>query len=136
MKEENIEKLDLDITPAGKRFSILETFGEDFTKKKYITNPAIAREKEIKEMMLILLTPEKSALLVGKAGIGKTAIVEGLGYLMELGEVPVALKKYQLIKVNVSSLLGESVSEGQNENRLQLLVDEIKTKENIILFID
>lgn len=136
MDNENIEKLDLDITPAGKKFSILETFGENFTNKKYVTNPAIARESEIKEMILILLTPEKSALLVGKAGIGKTAIVEGLGYFMQLGEVPDALKKYQLIKVNISSLLGTSVSEGQNENRLQLLVDEIKTKENIILFID
>lgn len=119
-----------------KKYSILETFGENYTKKEYVTNPAIAREKEIKEMILILLTPEKSALLVGKAGIGKTAIVEGLGYLMQKGEVPDAIKNFELIKINISSLLGTSVSEGQNENRLQLLVDEIKERENIILFID
>ena len=120
----------------NEKFSILETFGENLTKKAYITNPAIGRDKEIKDTMLILLTPEKSALLVGKPGIGKTAIVEGLGYRMQLGLVPEALKGYELIKINISSLLGTSVSNGQNENRLQLLVDELKEKENIILFID
>ncbi len=136
MKDGNKEKLNLHFAPAVKKFSVLTTFGEDFTKKEYITNPAIAREEEIKQMILVLLTPEKSALLVGKAGIGKTAIVEGLGYYMQKGNIPDALKKYQLIKVNVSSLIGDSISEGQVENRLQLLVDEIKSKENIILFID
>ncbi|MBQ3142671.1 MAG: ATP-dependent Clp protease ATP-binding subunit [Bacilli bacterium] len=118
------------------KFSILDTYGENLTRKAYITNPAIGRDKEIKETLLILLTPEKSALLVGKPGIGKTAIVEGLGYRMQLGMIPDALKGYELIKVNISSLLGSSVSEGQNENRLQLLVDELKEKEKIILFID
>lgn len=118
------------------KFSILDTFGENLTKKAYITNPAIGRDKEIKDTILILLTPEKSALLVGKPGIGKTAIVEGLGYRMQLGMMPEALKGFELIKINISSLLGTSVSGGQNENRLQLLVDELKTKENIILFID
>lgn len=127
MNEENI---------INKKFSVLETFGENLTKKAYITNPAIGRDKEIKEAILILLTPEKSALLVGKPGIGKTAVVEGLGYRMQLGMVPEALKGYELIKVNISSLLGTSVSEGQNENRLQILVDELKERENIILFID
>lgn len=136
MEDKKIEKLDLDLTPAIEKFSVLSTFGENFTTKKYVTNPAIARDTQIKEMILVLLTPEKSALLVGKAGVGKTAIVEGLGYRMQQGDIPDALKKYELIKVNVSSLLGESISEGQAENRLQLLVDEIKTKEKIILFID
>ena len=119
-----------------KKFSILDTFGENLSKKEFITNPAIGRDKEIDEMILILLTPEKSALLVGKPGIGKTAVVEGLGYRMQHGLIPDALKNYELIKVNISSLLGTSVSQGQNENRLQLLVDELKERENIILFID
>lgn len=132
--EEDIQKEEKNMTNG--KYSILETFGENLTKKQYITNPAIAREKEIKEMILILLMPEKSALLVGKAGIGKTAIVEGLGYLMQKGEVPDAIKGYELIKVNISSLLGTAIKEGQNENRLQLLIDEIKEKEKIILFID
>ena len=55
---------------------------------------------------------------------------------MKTGNIPDALKPYELIKVNISSLLGEVKSDGQNENRLQLLVDELKTKKNIILFID
>ena len=56
--------------------SILDIYGEDLTAKEYVTNPAIKRDEEIMKMIMILLTPEKSALLIGKAGIGKTAIVE------------------------------------------------------------
>lgn len=120
----------------SQKVSILDTYGENLSKKEYVTNPAIGREHEIEQAIEILLTPEKSALLVGKAGIGKTAIVEGIGYRMVNGTIPNALKPYELIKVNISSLLGETISEGHSENRLQLLVDELKTKKNILLFID
>ncbi len=124
-------------TPEKKvRFSILDTYGENLSRKEYVTNPAIGREHEIEQAIEILLTPEKSALLVGKAGIGKTAIVEGIGYRMVNGTIPNALKPYELIKVNISSLLGETKVDGNNENKLQLLVEELKTKKNIILFID
>jgi ATP-dependent Clp protease ATP-binding subunit ClpA len=118
------------------KVSILETYGENLSRKEYVTNPAIGRDFEIEQTIEILLTPEKNALLVGKAGVGKTAIVEGIGYRMVNGTIPDALKPYELIKVNISSLLGETISEGQSENRLQLLVSELKTKKNIILFID
>ncbi len=127
---------EIEILDIPKKVSILDTYGENLSRKEYITNPAIGRDKEIEETLLILLTPEKSALLVGKPGIGKTAIVEGIGYQMQHGVMPDALKNFELIKINISSLLGTSVSEGQNENRLQLLVDELKEKKNIILFID
>ena len=133
--DNNIEVIDFKETKS-KKISILETYGENLNKKPYVTNPAIGRESEIEQAILILLTPEKSALLVGKAGIGKTAIVEGIGYRMQKGDIPNALKPYELIKVNITSLLGETISEGQSENRLQLLVDELKEKKNIILFID
>ena len=86
---DEIEVLDTNI-----KVSILDTYGENLNKKNYITNPAIGREREIEETVLILLTPEKSALLVGKPGIGKTAIVEGLGYRMQNGLMPDALKNY------------------------------------------
>jgi len=132
--ENDIEMLDFGSSP--KKVSILETYGENLSKKEYVTNPAIGRDSEIEQAIVILLTPEKSALLVGKAGVGKTAIVEGIGYRMKNGMIPNALKGYDLIKVNISSLLGETTSEGHSENRLQLLVDELKTKKNIILFID
>ena len=68
-----------------KKFSLLESYGENLTLKNYITDPAIARDEEIKESILVLLTPEKGALLVGKPGIGKTAIVEGLAYRIQNG---------------------------------------------------
>ena len=120
-----------------RKLSILDTYGENLSKKEYVTNPAIGRDKEIEQTIEILLTPEKSALLVGKAGVGKTAIVEGIGYRMVTGNIPNASKPYQLIKVNITSLLGETkMEDGQTENRLQLLVDELKTKKNILLFID
>ena len=79
------------------KVSILKSYGENFTEKEYITNPAIGREEEIKQLVLILLTPEKSAILTGKPGVGKTAIVEGLAYRIQLGNVPDALKGYQLL---------------------------------------
>ena len=133
--EKKVEENTL-VSPKPPKVSILDTYGENLSRKEYVTNPAIGRDHEIEQTIEILLTPEKSALLVGKAGVGKTAIVEGIGYRMVNGTIPNALKPYELIKVNISSLLGETVSEGQTENRLQLLVDELKTKKNIILFID
>ena len=116
--------------------SMLDTYGECLTDKEYITDPAIARDNEIKQMILTLLTPEKSALLVGKPGIGKTAIVEGLAYRIKMGNVPQALEGWKIYKLNITSLLGSNVVNGQNENRLDLIIKEISTKKNVILFID
>ena len=106
--------------------------GENLTEVKYLVNPAIARDKELKELVMVLLTPEKSAVLVGKPGIGKTAIVEGLAYRIQLNDVPNALMGYQLYRINTPSLLGDY----DGENRVVSLVNELKTKEKIIIFID
>lgn len=114
--------------------SILEKYGEELTGKFYITDPAIARDAEIKEMILCLLTPEKGAMLVGKPGIGKTAIVEGLAYRIQNKLVPNALIGWQLYKINMTSLLG-SIGE-ENDNRVEALIQELKNKDNIIIFID
>ncbi len=113
---------------------MLSLYGEDYTLRKYITNPAIARDEEIKELILILLTPDKSAILVGLPGVGKTAIVEGLAYRIARGEVPDLLKNWSIIKVNTTALIG-GVG-GSIETRLQSLVDELKEMDNVILFID
>lgn len=118
------------------KISMLERYGECLTDKTYITDPAIAREEEIKECILTLLTPEKSALLVGKPGIGKTAIVEGLAYRIQNNMVPNALAGWSIIKINITSLLGTTESEGQIENRIDLLVKELGTRDKTILFID
>ncbi len=116
--------------------SMLERYGENLTNKTYITDPAISRDEEIKACILTLLTPEKSALLVGKPGIGKTAIVEGLSYRIKNNMVPDALKGWEIIKVNITSLLGTINTKGQIENRIDLLVSELNSKEKTILFID
>ena len=112
--------------------SILEKIGENLTEVKYLVNPAIARDKELKELVMVLLTPEKSAVLGGKPGIGKTALVEGLAYRIQLNDVPNALMGYQLYRINTPSLLGDY----DGENRVVSLVNELKTKEKIIIFID
>jgi len=112
--------------------SILEKYGENLTNNKYLVNPAVARDKEIKELVMVLLTPEKSAVLVGKPGIGKTAIVEGLAYRMQLGDIPNALKGYSVYKISTPSLLGDY----DGENRVMTLVNELKNRDKVILFID
>ena len=115
-------------------FSILENYGEELTGKTYITDPAIARDEEIKQLILTLLTPEKGAMLVGKPGIGKTAIVEGLGYRIQKGLVPNALLGWKLYKLNMTSLLGAAGD--ANDNRIEILIQELKQREKTILFID
>ena len=116
--------------------NILERYGQNLVAKEYITDPAIGRDKEIKELILILLTPEKSALLVGKAGIGKTAIVEGLAYRIKNNMVPNALFGYDLYKINTTSLIGEYNIDNQAESRVDLLVKELEKREKTIVFID
>ncbi|MCI8394296.1 MAG: ATP-dependent Clp protease ATP-binding subunit [Bacilli bacterium] len=118
------------------QIKMLERYGENLTQKEYLTDPAIAREEEIKQCILTLLTPEKSALLVGKPGIGKTAIVEGIAYRIQTNNVPNALQGWELIKVNITSLLGTTSQNGQAESRIDLLVKELEKKEKTVLFID
>ena len=114
--------------------SIIDKYGDNFTLKNYITNPAIGRDEEIKDLILVLLTPDKSVILTGKPGIGKTAIVEGLAYKIQKGDVPDALKGYTVVKIDVQSLMGTVKESG--DTKVQTLVDEIKHKEKFILFID
>lgn len=120
-----------------KKKTMLESYGENLSTKKYITNPAIARDDEIEKTILTILTPDKSAILVGKAGIGKTAIVEGIAYKIQNNDVPNAIKGYDIIKVNTSSLLGKYITEdGTEELRINVLLKEVEKSSNIILFID
>ena len=117
-------------------YSVLETYGEDLTKKNYVTNPAIAREQEIKRAMVVLLTPEKSALLVGKPGIGQTAIVEGIAYLIQKGLAPNALKNCRIIKINATALMGTMMVDNREVLVATMLVEELKKTDNTIVFID
>ncbi len=120
-----------------KKKSVLEKYGENLTSRIYVTNPAIARDDEIQKTILTILTPDKSAILVGKAGIGKTAIVEGIAYKIQNDDVPNAIKGYDIIKVNTSSLLGKYEDEdGIEELRINILLKEVANAKNTILFID
>ncbi len=112
---------------------LLGRYGTNLSATKFVTNPAIGRDEEIKELILALLTPDKSAILTGLPGVGKTAIVEGLGYLIQKKEVPDVLKNFTIIKINTMALLG-NMQDG--ESKVQTLIDELKAEGNIILFID
>lgn len=118
---------------GNKSFSIVERYGEDYVAKDYITNPAIGREEEIKELILVLLTNEKSAILTGKPGVGKTAAIEGLAYRIQRGDVPDALQGYHVINVKTPAILGTMPN---GESRVQALIDEVKAMDKVILFID
>lgn len=117
--------------------SLINRYAEDLTKKVYYTDPSIAREEELKKMILTLFTPEKSPILVGKPGIGKTAIVEGLAWRIQNGMVPEALKGYTILKIDTSALVGSiSNDEGTSDMKLQVLVKELENLNKVILFID
>ena len=116
-----------------KRISILESYGENLSEREYITNPAIGRDEQIKQLVLILLTPEKSAILIGKPGVGKTATVEGLAYRIQRDAVPDILRGYQVVKISTSALLGVDPVTG--ESKVQTLIDELKQKTKLILFV-
>ena len=114
-------------------YSVLSRYADEMTAIKYITDPAIARDEEIKNLILVLLTPEKSGLLVGKPGIGKTAIVEGLAYRIQCGMVPNVLKGYRIFRINTVALLG---NDDDGDNRVLKLVQELNTMDKVMLFID
>lgn len=135
--DNTFDMIEEEILTIDVKKSILERYGENLSTKKYITNPAIAREDEIEKTILTILTPDKSAILVGKAGIGKTAIVEGIAYKIQNGDVPNAIKNYDIIKVNTASLLGKYITEdGLEELRINVLIKEVEKASNTILFID
>ena len=108
-------------------FSVLKNYGEDLTNKVYITDPSIARDEELKKLMMVLLTPEKSGLLVGKAG---------LAYRILNDNVPNGLKGFKVIKINSSALLSKISINGREEMVITLLVEELKNVEKTIIFID
>ncbi len=112
--------------------SMLARYSDEMTASQYITDPAIARDEEIKKLILVLLTPEKSAILVGKPGIGKTAIVEGLAYRIQKRLVPNVLMGFRIFRINTTALLGND----NDENRVLKLVQELKSMDKVILFID
>ena len=105
------------------------------TEKRFKTEPIIGRENKLKELMIALASNNKSAILVGPSGVGKSVIVNELAYLIQNGNVPKFLKDKKIIKVNVSDFTAGTRYRGDMEERFNSLIDIVR-KENAILFID
>lgn len=119
--------------------TILNQLGDDLTKKALDgkLDPVIGRDKELKRVIEILSRRTKNnPLLVGVAGVGKTAIVEELSNRIALGEVPSSLKNKKIISISMSSMVAGTKYRGEFEERINKLINEIEDNKDIILFID
>ncbi len=119
--------------------SPLERFGTNLTQlaKEGKLDPVIGREREINQVIEVLLRKSKNnPVLVGDPGVGKTAIVEGLAQKIAHKEVPTELQDKEIIAIDMGSLVAGSKYRGEFEERLKNLLEEVKQKSNVILFID
>ena len=118
---------------------ILDQFGRNLTAgaREGKLDPVIGREKEIERVMQVLCRRTKNnPVLVGEPGVGKTAVVEGLAQKIVKGEVPETLKDKQLYTLDLGALVAGSRYRGDFEERLKKVLKEIRTRGDIILFID
>ena len=115
---------------------ILNDYCENLTDIDFKYDPAIGRDREIEKIMLTILTPQKSALLIGKAGVGKTSIVEGLAYRISKNKVPKAIKNFIIYKTSAAILISGCIYSGMLEKRVIELFEALKNQKNTILFID
>ena len=118
---------------------ILEKLGRNLTAeaREGKLDPVIGRNKEIQETAEILSRRTKNnPVLVGDAGVGKTAVVEGLAQAIVHGDVPEAIKNKEIISIDISSLEAGTQYRGSFEQNIQDLVKEVKDKGNVILFFD
>ncbi|KRK57050.1 ATP-dependent Clp protease ATP-binding subunit [Fructilactobacillus fructivorans] len=119
--------------------SILSTYGTDLTKKAKAgkLDPVIGRDKETARAIEVLNRRGKNnPVLIGEAGVGKTAIVEGLAQKIADGTVPQKLQNKQVIQLDMVSMVQGTGVRGQFEKRMQQLIKEVQSNRNVILFID
>lgn len=125
---------------AEKNYNVLKKYTRDFTElaKQKKLDPVIGREEEVERAIEILSRRTKNnPVLIGEAGVGKTAIVEGLAQKIVDGDVPENLVGRKIVGLDMGALVAGTQFRGEFEQRLKLLVDEvIKSKGKIILFID
>lgn len=122
-----------------KEKSLLEYFTTDITKKASdgLVDPVIGRKREIERLISILNRRTKNnPLLIGEAGVGKTAIVEGLALAISKREVPDSLLDKKILSLDLALIVAGSMFRGEFENRLKQIIEEVKADPNIILFID
>src|SRR4051794_9561737 len=117
----------------------LRAFGRDLTElaKKGELDPVIGRKNEIERVIQILCRRTKNnPVLLGEAGVGKTAIVEGLAQEIAAGNVPELLREKRVITLDLALMVAGTKYRGQFEERIKAVMDEIRRSKNIILFID
>lgn len=141
----NIEKLYYDIKSNKKnkvnkkKKLLLEELGTNLTKlaSENKLDPVIGRNTETKNVIEILLRRKKNnPILIGPAGVGKTAIVEGLATLINSNNVPEHLKNTKIIALNIFSLVAGTKYRGEFEEKMKTILRELEDNEDIILFID
>ncbi|MDN3506872.1 MAG: ATP-dependent Clp protease ATP-binding subunit [Simkaniaceae bacterium] len=123
----------------GDKLPALRAYGHDLTElsKEGKLDPVIGRSEEVERLILILCRRRKNnPVLIGEAGVGKTAIVEGLAQAINRGEVPDNLMKKKLIALDLTLMIAGTKYRGQFEERIKAVMDEVKKHGNILLFID
>lgn len=144
VKNEIIQLLRPEGVTAGKtkgkpRGSALELFSRDLTQmaKEGKLDPIIGREKEIERVIQILSRRKKNnPVLIGEAGVGKTAIVEGLAQDIITGNVPDSLKNKKVVALDMASIVAGTKYRGQFEERLKAVINEVTKNRDIMIFID
>jgi ATP-dependent Clp protease ATP-binding subunit ClpC len=130
----------VDDTRAESKYRSLQKYGRDLTElaRQGKLDPVIGREEEIKRAMQILTRRTKNnPVIVGEAGVGKTAIAEGLAQKIASDDVPTSLKGRKVIALDMGALVAGSKFRGEFEERLKAVMDEVKeAKGEVILFID
>ena len=117
----------------------LDAFGRDLTAlaRENKLDPVIGRKDEIERVIQILSRRTKNnPVLLGEAGVGKTAIVEGLAHLIVSGDVPEVLRDKRVVTLDLALMVAGTKYRGQFEERIKAVMDEIKRSENVIIFID
>lgn len=125
--------------PSSDKLSALRAFGQDLTEmcREGKLDPVIGRKEEVERLILILCRRRKhNPVLIGEAGVGKTAIVEGLAHAIVKGDVPDILRKKKLICLDLALMIAGTKYRGQFEERIKAAMDEIRKHGNVILFID
>lgn len=124
---------------SAEKTPALKAYGHDLTElcREGKLDPVIGRKDEIERLILILCRRRKNnPVLIGEAGVGKTAIVEGLAHAIVKGEVPDHLLKKRLISLDLTLMIAGTKYRGQFEERIKAVMDEIRKAGNILLFID
>ncbi len=116
---------------------LVEEIGDNLIKKCSDMDPVIGRDEEVKQIIEILCRRKKNnPILIGEAGVGKTAIVENLSKLISIGKVPYKLRGKKIISLDVSQLVSGTKYRGEFEERVNKLLKECEENDDIILFID